>query len=108
MLPRAGGGRVGRGGVSGVAGSGQRNGRGAKRLGARHRRRLAARLEGVGRVECLVLDEEAIQADAFAEPTGAQERREAFAERDRGFAGEERQHLAIPPHVRCATEEAVA
>ncbi len=76
-------GGIGRGGVAGVAGRRQRDRLLAEILRACDRRRLAARLERVGRVERFVLDEQPIEADRRAERLRVKQRREAFAERDR-------------------------
>ena len=80
---QAGGRGVGGGGVAGVARRRQEDRGRAERLGARDRRRQAARLERVGRVERFVLDEQALEAERRAEPLRVNQRREAFAERDR-------------------------
>ena len=77
----------------------------AEMRGLRHRRRQAARLEGVGGIERLVLDEEPIEAERVAEPRRVDQRRPPFAERDRRLAVEQRHQLAIAPHVRLASGE---
>ena len=74
---------IGRHRVGGVAGGRHRQRRGAEMRRARHRGRQAARLERVGRVERLVLDEEALEAEIVAEPPRVDQRRPAFAERER-------------------------
>ena len=94
--------RVRGGRVAGIARRRQRDRARAEVLGACDRRRLAARLERVRRVERFVLDVEAIEAERRAERLRVEERREPFAERHRRFAVEQRQHLAISPHVRLA------
>ena len=104
----AGGGGVGRGGVAGVAGRRQRDRRRAERAGAGHRGGLAARLERVGRIERLVLDEQALEAERCAEAHGVQQRREPLAEGDRRLAVEQRQQLAVAPHGRGTIGQALA
>ena len=93
---------VGRRGVTGVAGRGQKHGVGPERLRARDRRGQTAGLERVGGVERFILDQQPIEADGGAQPLRVEEGSEAFAERDRLAAGEQRHQLAIAPHVRRA------
>ena len=97
-----GGGGVGGHRVGGVAGGRNRQRRRAEERRPGHRGGEAARLEGVGGIERLVLDEQARQPEVAAEPRRVDERRPAFAERQRLLAVEERHQLAIPPHVRLA------
>jgi hypothetical protein len=69
---------------------------------------LTARFEGIGRIERFVLDVKPVEADRRAQPARVDERREAFAERDRRFAVVDRKHFAIAPHAGVAAFEAVA
>ncbi len=66
----------------------------AHRDGARE----SARLEGSGGVDAFVLHPEIVRAEARAEPSGLQQRRHAFAERDdvRGVA--DRKQRSVAPH----------
>ena len=79
----------------------------AEMRGAGHRGGQAARLERVGRVERLVLHEQASRPSSLAEAPGVHQRRPAFAERQRLLAVEERHQLAIPPHVGLAAGQRV-
>jgi len=108
LAGETGGGGVGRRGVAGVAGRRQRDRLRAQILGARDRGRLSPRLERVGRVERFVLDVEPIEAEGRAERARVEQRREPFAEGDRRLAVEQRQQLAVAPHVRLASRQAVA
>ena len=101
-----GGRRIRRGGVAGVPSRRQGHGVRAERPGAGDRGRQAARLERVGRIERFVLDEQPLEPERRAQTLRVHQRREALAERDRLFAGQQRHQLAIPPHVRRAARRA--
>src|SRR5262249_33683455 len=94
-------------GVARVASRRQRDRGGAEKSGAGDGRRLAARLERVRRVERLVLDVEPLEAECAAKGVRGDERRESLVERDGLFLVEERHQLAVPPHVRGTTRQAV-
>ena len=98
--PRGGG--VGGHRIGGVAGRRHREDLRAEMHRAGHRRGQSARLERVGRVERLVLDEDPRQSEIGADAGGVDQRRPALAQRDRRLAVEQRHQLAVAPHGRRA------
>ena len=91
-------GGIGGHGAGGIARGGNRHLADAEFDAHRDGAGKAARFEGAGGIEALVLDPEVVGADARAQAPGAHQRRPAFAERDDRRFGR-RQHGRIPPHV---------
>ncbi len=89
---------VGGHGVTGVAGRRHRQHGGAEMVRTGDGGRQSTRLEGIGRVEGLVLDVQMRQAELGAEALRVGQWRPPFAERNRALALEQRHQFAISPH----------
>ena len=94
--------RVRRRGTAGVAGCRKRDRPDAEPLRHRHRRREAARLEGVRRILSFLFDVQPREAQVVAETRRLQQRRFSFAERHRRAW---RHHLFVAPHRRDAAAQ---
>jgi len=62
--------------------------------------RHSARLEGVGRIERFILDEELFHSESGAERLRVDQRRPSFAQRDDVVFAADGQHLAVAPQIR--------